>query len=74
MADDCDRASEIEEMQRSDAIARIIAQHSAEAVHAEYDDAGDRICSDCGEKIDPRRLEYMPNAVLCVPCKQAAES
>jgi len=26
------------------------------------------VCSSCGEKIDPRRLEVMPEAMLCVKC------
>lgn len=34
------------------------------------------ICEECGEEIDPRRLEVMPYARLCVACReiQARES
>lgn len=28
------------------------------------------ICSSCGKKIDPRRLEIMPEATLCVKCSR----
>ena len=31
-------------------------------------------CERCGETIPPERLEAMPRARLCVPCKQAAGS
>lgn len=28
------------------------------------------ICSDCGKPINPRRLEVMPEATLCVKCSE----
>ena len=28
------------------------------------------ICSTCGEKINPKRLEIMPEATLCVKCSE----
>jgi DnaK suppressor protein len=31
------------------------------------------ICESCGEAIDPARLEIVPEATLCVPCKSARE-
>jgi DnaK suppressor protein len=31
------------------------------------------ICEDCGQPIDPERLEIFPQATLCVPCKSARE-
>jgi DnaK suppressor protein len=31
------------------------------------------ICEECGEKINPKRLEVMPFAVLCRDCKEKSE-
>lgn len=31
------------------------------------------ICESCGEPIDPARLDIVPEATLCVPCKSARE-
>ena len=31
------------------------------------------ICEDCGEAIDPERLEIFPQATLCVACKAGRE-
>lgn len=32
------------------------------------------ICSDCGEKISPKRLEARPVASLCINCKRRQET
>ena len=31
------------------------------------------MCEDCGQSIDPERLEIFPQATLCVPCKSVRE-
>ena len=31
-------------------------------------------CSNCGEVIEAERLEFFPNALLCVPCQQREET
>ncbi len=31
------------------------------------------ICEDCGERIDPARLEIIPQATLCLRCQRAFE-
>ena len=31
------------------------------------------ICENCGEPIDPERLEILPEATLCVKCKSSVE-
>lgn len=31
------------------------------------------LCESCGQEIPPRRLERMPGATTCVPCKEKAE-
>lgn len=35
--------------------------------------AGERVCRDCGEVLDHRRLAAAPAAVRCVPCQEEAE-
>lgn len=32
------------------------------------------ICADCGEEINPKRLEALPFAILCIECKKKAEA
>lgn len=32
------------------------------------------VCEQCGEIIDPARLEALPHAVLCIECKKRLES
>jgi RNA polymerase-binding protein DksA len=31
------------------------------------------ICEDCGERIDPARLEVLPDATLCLDCQRKVE-
>jgi RNA polymerase-binding protein DksA len=31
------------------------------------------ICEDCGDRIDPARLEILPQATLCLKCQRALE-
>lgn len=33
-----------------------------------------KICSECGEAILPRRLKSVPNAQLCLGCKEREEA
>jgi len=32
------------------------------------------ICDDCGDEVDPGRLEALPEAALCLPCAEASEA
>ena len=31
------------------------------------------VCEDCGDRIDPARLEILPHATLCLKCQRAYE-
>ena len=31
------------------------------------------VCDECGESVDPARLEALPAAALCLPCAERAE-
>lgn len=43
--------------------------------HALYkiEDGTYGVCEDCGQDIDPARLEVLPYATLCIKCKERAE-
>jgi RNA polymerase-binding transcription factor len=66
-----------------DSIARDVEFMSREAVHSRLvlvNEALERLessaygeCLDCGEAIEPRRLDRDPAAALCVTCQTAAE-
>lgn len=65
MTDVFDRATEIEEAQREDAIAeqRRRTGHGP-AAHA---------CEDCGESIPESRRQVAPGATRCIDCQRRAE-
>ena len=65
----------IEIRTRADALDRIHLEDDAQARHAaELHAAGKRgICEDCGEKIEPERLEFLPDATRCVVCQARKE-
>lgn len=60
MADEADLAHEREEAFRIEAI------RAATPGPARRNLTG--ICVECGEHIDPRRLEVMPGAARCIDC------
>ncbi len=44
-----------------------------EAALRRCDDGSYGECQDCGELIDPRRLEFDPAATLCIACAEARD-
>lgn len=70
MADEADRAQAVEEMERTQAVRRVL-DRPAEIALVNSD--GDRICRDCGERIPRRRLYAAPHAVRCMFCQVAHE-
>lgn len=72
MADDADRASELEEIERQSALdAMNLPSRSAHefASVAFYSIE----CEKCGAPIGAARLDALPNATLCIDCAQLAE-
>jgi RNA polymerase-binding transcription factor len=59
----------------ADALERIHAEEAAQAEHAaERRGAGQAgVCEDCGGRIEPERVEFLPDATRCVSCQQVAE-
>ena len=55
--------------ERRDAILRRIG-----AALKRIDDKEYGLCLECGEPIDPRRIEFDPTVSLCIDCASAAEA
>ena len=69
MSDMFDRASDLEQRFRDDAIAN--ARQEVTEVPDEVD--GVRYCLGCGCDISTQRLEALPNAVRCASCQSIKE-
>lgn len=69
MTDVLDRASQLEEQQRKQAIGaqRLKPQEKPNELH------GHRYCLDCDIEIKTQRLIAAPNAVRCVDCQEIFE-
>ena len=66
-----EEATESFELEKRLALEKQVRDHLAEVEHAlrkfEKDTYG--VCDNCGQPIDPDRLEALPQANLCVNCK-----
>jgi DnaK suppressor protein len=72
MADD---ASEIFEQEKNLALQQNLKDLLAKTERAlrKFDSGTYGVCEDCGESIDPARLEALPWAAHCIRCKQKAQ-
>lgn len=72
MADD---ASDMFEQEKNLALQRNLKDLLARVERAlrKFDAGTFGVCEDCGETIDPARLEALPWAAHCVRCKQKAQ-
>lgn len=69
MADIADQAEHQEEMARN----MVIKSHqNRKKEMPEFDNEGNRICTDCGDEIDERRIKAI-DAVRCVCCQSTLE-
>lgn len=66
MADDIDRAQELEERHRA---AAITAARTRKAYPPQDIECGKVFCLDCGEEIPPARLNVEPETPWCVECQ-----
>ena len=66
-ADPIDRATELTERERDEAVADYRRLRAARSLN----ESG--LCVDCDEPIDPRRLAVDPMAERCVSCQQEHE-
>lgn len=69
--DEADRAKTLEQEDRQRALDAH-ANRSRETEQPREVD-GVRICLDCGEPIDPARLQARPESVRCIWCKHIKE-
>jgi len=66
-----EEATESFELEKRLALEKRIRDQLAEVEHAlhKFDEGTYGLCDDCGQPIDPARLEALPQANLCVSCK-----
>ncbi len=70
-----DSAADIYEREKTLALIRTLEDKLASIEHALRSSVVGKYgtCERCGEKIDPARLEIMPQTTLCVRCQSQAE-
>jgi RNA polymerase-binding protein DksA len=66
-----EEATETLELEKRLALENRIRQELAGVEHAlkKFEEGTYGLCDDCGQPIDPERLEALPQATLCVNCK-----
>ena len=66
-----EEATESFELEKRLALEKQIKDRLAEIEHAlhKFDDGTYGLCDRCGQRIDPARLEAIPEATLCLNCK-----
>ena len=66
-----EEATETLELEKRLAIEKRVGDLLAEVEHAlhKFDEGTYGLCDACGQKIDPARLEALPQASLCLNCK-----
>jgi DnaK suppressor protein len=71
MADD---ASEVFEQEKNLALQKNLEELLSKVERAlrKFDQGTYGLCETCGQPIDPARLEALPQATHCLPCKQKA--
>ena len=67
-----EEATESFELEKRVAVEKQTADHLAEVEHAlhKFEEGTYGLCDDCGQPIAPDRLEALPQASLCVNCKE----
>ncbi len=66
-----EEATESFELEKRLALEKRLREQLAEMEHAlhKFDEGTYGLCDDCGQPIDPARLEALPQANLCLSCK-----
>jgi DnaK suppressor protein len=70
-----DVASDLIERDKTLALIVTLERKLEDIDHAleQAEEGGYGICENCGQPIDPERLEIFPEATLCVNCKRQSE-
>ena len=68
--------TEIYEQERNLTLEQTLKQQLAEVEHAlaKFDAGTYGICDDCGKDIAAARLQALPQAALCINCKERLET
>ncbi|MFC1957220.1 TraR/DksA C4-type zinc finger protein [Chloroflexota bacterium] len=66
-----EEATESFELEKRLALEKQVRDHLADVEHAlhKFEEGTYGLCDDCGQSINPDRLEALPQASLCVDCK-----
>jgi len=66
-----EEATETAELERQLALEKRIRDQVAEVEHAlhKFEEGTYGFCDNCGQQIDPARLEALPQVNLCLSCK-----
>jgi RNA polymerase-binding protein DksA len=66
-----EEAAETQELEKRLVLEKRIKEQLAEVEHAlhKLEEGTYGLCEDCGQPIDPARLEALPQAKLCMSCK-----
>ncbi len=66
-----EQAAETLELEKRLALEKRIREQLADVEHAlhKFEEATYGLCDNCGQPIDPERLEALPQASLCINCK-----
>ena len=66
-----EEATESLELEKRLALEKQIREHLAGVEHAlrKFEEGTYGLCDNCGQPIDPARLEALPQASLCMDCK-----
>ena len=66
-----EEATETFELEKRLALEKRIRDQMAEVEHAlhKFEEGSYGLCDNCGQPIDPARLEALPQASLCLSCK-----
>ncbi len=66
-----EEAAETLELERRSALEKRVREQLAGVEHAlhKFEEATYGLCDNCGQAIDPERLEALPQASLCINCK-----
>jgi len=66
-----EEATEVLELEKRLALEKRIREELADIEHAlnKFEEGTYGLCDSCGKKIDPARLEALPQAGLCLNCK-----
>ncbi len=73
MADDIDRAQQYDEMYRDQALNAHLNKLRSGAGMPPMEFGRPVECVDCGEPIEPKRLQANPTAVRCIACQTILE-